>query len=134
MYPKILLRAEGLAVFTAATLAFVAVDAPLWLYVLLVLAPDVSMLGYLSGPRFGSLSYNAAHTYLGPLALVGVATVWSVPLAVPVALVWAAHIGADRALGYGLKYPTAFGDTHIDRLELSSTEKEPGDGVAEVLD
>lgn len=131
MCPKLLLRVEGLAAFVAATVAFVAIDAPLWLYVLLVLAPDISMLGYLSGPRFGSWTYNAAHTYVGPLALLMVGTLWSLPLVVAVGLVWAAHVGADRALGYGLKLPTGFQETHLGRVGRSSTETSvPGDHEA----
>lgn len=86
---------------------------------MLALAPDLSMLGYLAGPRPGSRVYNAAHTYVGPIALGAVGVVAAAPLATSVALVWAGHIGADRAIGYGLKYPTAFGDTHLDPTDAS---------------
>ena len=37
-------------------------------------------------------------------------------LPVQLALIWLGHIGMDHALGYGLKYPTAFGDTHLQRV------------------
>lgn len=113
MNPRQFLRLEGLAVFAAALGAYVAVDGRLWLLLVLALAPDLAMLGYLAGPRVGSHLYNAVHTYVAPLALAGVALVVAAPLITSVALVWAAHIGADRALGYGLKYPTGFGDTHL---------------------
>lgn len=115
MNPGRLLRAEGLAAFAASTAAYLAIGGPWWLYVALALAPDVSMAGYLAGPKVGAAAYNAAHTYLGPVALAGVG-VWSdVEVAVLAALVWAAHVGADRLLGYGLKYDTGFADTHLDR-------------------
>ncbi|WP_435349143.1 DUF4260 family protein [Haloarchaeobius sp. HRN-SO-5] len=68
----------------------------------------------LAGPRIGSYGYNLVHTYVSPLALAGVGLWLTTPLAVLVALVWAAHIGADRLVGYGLKYPTGFNDTHLD--------------------
>ncbi|WP_232701879.1 DUF4260 domain-containing protein [Halobacterium wangiae] len=111
-----LLRLEGLAVFLAATGSFVALDGAWWLYLLLVLLPDLGMVGYLAGPRVGSWTYNAVHLYAGPLALAGAGLAFAVELAVLGGLVWAAHIGADRALGYGLKEPTGFGDTHLGSL------------------
>lgn len=113
MYTRFLLRAEGLAVFSLATAAFVRLDGGLWLYLLLILAPDLSMLGYLGGAKLGSATYNAFHTYLGPGALLAVAFWQTIPMAMLVGLLWAAHIGADRTLAYGLKYPTSFTDTHL---------------------
>jgi hypothetical protein len=86
------------------------------LYLVLILAPDVFMLGYLKGPRLGAAVYNAGHTFLLP-GLIGVAGILGgVPLAVGVALIWFGHIGLDRLLGYGLKLPTAFQDTHLGRI------------------
>lgn len=113
MRPRTILRLEGAGLFAATTAAYFAIGGPLWLFAVLALAPDVSMLAYLAGARVGSGFYNAFHTYLAPLIL-GVAGVGLgvTPLAW-VALVWAAHIGADRAVGYGLKYPTGFTRTHL---------------------
>ena len=42
---------------------------PWWLFALLLLAPDVSMVGYLAGPRVGAALYNAFHSYPLPAAL-----------------------------------------------------------------
>ena len=86
------------------------------MFLLLFLAPDLSMLGYLANPRLGSLVYNLAHTYFVPLVLAGIGLVASSHLCILLALIWAAHIGMDRLLGYGLKYPTAFKDTHLQRV------------------
>lgn len=127
MNPKLVLRAESLVVFLAALAAFLVVDGRLWLLAVLALAPDLSMLGYLAGPRLGSRIYNAAHTYVGPIALGAVGVVAAAPLATSVALVWAGHIGADRAIGYGLKYPTAFGDTHLGPADAG---QEPHEALA----
>ncbi len=107
-----LLRLEGAAVFVAALTVFIATDQPWWLLAVLALAPDLGMLGYLAGPRVGAATYNAVHLYLGPLAAAG-AWALGVGWALPVALVWAAHVGADRAFGYGLKEVTGFHDTHL---------------------
>ena len=111
-----LLRLEGLAVFLAATGSFVALGGAWWLYLLLALVPDLGMVGYLAGPRVGSWTYNAAHLYAWPLALAAGGVAFDAELAVLGALVWAAHIGADRAMGYGLKEPTRFQDTHLGTL------------------
>lgn len=86
------------------------------LLLLLLLAPDLSMLGYLAGPRVGAASYNLAHTYAGPVAVAVAGVVGHADLAVQLALIWFAHIGVDRAIGYGLKYPSAFRDTHLQRV------------------
>ena len=111
--PQLLLRLEGLAALIAAVVAYHALDASWAAFALLLLTPDLALLGYLGGPRLGALAYNSVHTYLAPalLALVGtlglVANVW------PIALIWVAHIGMDRALGLGLKFASAFGATHL---------------------
>lgn len=117
---RTILRLEGAAVFIAATYAFATLDGPWWLYVLLILAPDLGMLGYLVGPSIGARTYNVTHTYTLPLLLAGVGWWSTSSLAILVALVWSAHIGIDRAMGYGFKYPTGFKDTHLDRLRTSS--------------
>ncbi|NHX35073.1 MULTISPECIES: DUF4260 domain-containing protein [Halolamina] len=113
MEPRTVLRLEGVAVFLAATAAYFAVDGPLWLFLVLALAPDLSMLGYLAGDGLGSRVYNAFHAYVGPTALGAAGIGLDVPAATWVALVWAAHVGADRAAGYGLKYSTGFKHTHL---------------------
>jgi hypothetical protein len=113
MNPRTFLRVDGLAVFLAALAAYFALGGPVWLLLVLALAPDLSMLGYLAGPRFGSLSYNVVHSYALPLALGGVGLSVDAALGAQVAAVWIGHIGADRLVGYGLKYETGFGDTHL---------------------
>ncbi|MBS7541472.1 DUF4260 domain-containing protein [Ancylobacter lacus] len=111
--PGLLLRLEGAGVFLAALAAYAALGGGWWLFLALILAPDLGMLGYLAGPRAGAIGYNATHTYLVPLLLGGAGVALTAPLAQAVALVWVAHIGADRALGFGLKYPGSFGRTHL---------------------
>lgn len=96
-----------------ATAAYVTIGGPLWLFVVFAFAPDISMLAYLAGPRVGSSLYNAAHTYLAPVTLGAVGVWLGVTPVTWVALIWAAHIGADRVVGYGLKYQTGFKHTHL---------------------
>ncbi len=84
-------------------------------FALLFLVPDLSMLAYLAGPTGGRLNYNLAHTYAFALAPCLPDLRRSGSAAMAGGLIWIAHIGLDRALGYGLKYPTGFGDTHLGR-------------------
>ena len=114
--PRLLLRAEGVAVAVAAVALYFHVDGPWWLLVVLFLTPDLSMLGYLGGPRLGALTYDAVHTYVGPIALGTIGVLAGGETAIHLALIWFAHIGVDRAVGYGLKYPSGFKDTHLQRI------------------
>jgi hypothetical protein len=82
----------------------------------LILAPDVSAAGYAFGPKVGAIAYDALHTEILPVALGAVGVVSDSGGATKIALIWLAHIGADRLFGYGLKYPTAFKDTHLSRV------------------
>lgn len=114
-----LLRLEGVVVLLAAIVLYAHVDGSWVMFAVLFLVPDVSFAGYLAGPRIGAIVYNVAHTYAGPLILA--MALLSAGMAVSVPLIWMAHIGFDRALGYGLKYPSAFADTHLGRIGRSAS-------------
>jgi len=117
MNARLLVRLEGALVGGGAAALYAAQGRSPLFFVALVLAPDLSILGYRRGKRVGAATYNAAHTYLGPGLLAAVGVLAAVDLAVALALVWTAHIGADRLFGLGLKYADReFGDTHIQRL------------------
>ena len=111
--PKFLLRVEGLIMGIAAVMGYGALGGSWGLFAALLLVPDVSMLGYLAGRRVGAAMYNAGHHLVGPSLVAGIGALTGTPDAYLYALIWVAHIGLDRALGYGLKYPTAFRDTHL---------------------
>ena len=110
------IRLEWAAVAAAAVIFYGMIGVSWWLFALLILAPDLSMLGYLAGPRIGAIAYNALHILIAPLvlALAGAFLAGRVTLAVT--LIWIAHIAIDRALGYGLKLPSGFRDTHLGRI------------------
>jgi hypothetical protein len=107
------LRLEGLAVVVAGAMLYARTGESWWLFAALLLAPDLSMIGFLANPRVGSYCYNTVHSYLLPLVLVCAGLLLGRELLVAIALIWCNHIGVDRALGYGLKYPTGFGVTHL---------------------
>jgi hypothetical protein len=115
--PLRILRSEGVVLLAAALAGyFTALDEPWWLVPLLLFVPDLFMVGYARSSRAGAAMYNVAHSYPAPAALGFLASVADEPLWQGVALVWFAHIGMDRALGYGLKYGTHFQDTHLGRI------------------
>jgi hypothetical protein len=114
--PGTLLRLEGLALGAGALVVYFHADYSVWLFVALILAPDVSFAAYAGGPRIGALGYNVLHTLVGPLLVGTVAVVAGWELGAEIALIWFAHIGVDRLMGYGLKYPTGFKDTHLQRV------------------
>jgi Domain of unknown function (DUF4260) len=109
-------RLEGLALL-AASITVYAIIGPNWiLFVLLLLAPDLAMIGYLNGPKMGAIAYNIAHLKILPLALGIIGLITSNTLEIQLALIWFAHIGLDRSLGYGLKLETGFTDTTFGRI------------------
>jgi uncharacterized protein DUF4260 len=114
--PNLLLRAEGGIVFAASLLLYGEIRASWILFVVLVLAPDLSMLGYFFGVRLGSALYNLFHVLVVPLVLIALSIFYKQLWLLPFGLIWTAHIGMDRLLGFGLKYPTRFHDTHFQRL------------------
>lgn len=118
MSPRDWQRLEG-AGLALAGLLVASLAAPGWgvaVWLLVLLAPDLSMIGYLAGPRPGAALYNLCHIYALPLLLVvaGVAT-GSTGMIAGGGL-WLAHLGIDRALGSGLKLVTGFRDTHLGRI------------------
>jgi len=114
--PRAWLRLEGAAVLAAGGGLFLAAGGPWPLLVPLLLAVDVSMAGYLAGPRPGAVLYNLAHNQVVALALLGGGALCAVPLLILAGAVLLAHTGMDRLAGYGLKYPTSFGDSHLGRI------------------
>ena len=117
---RTMLRLEGLALFTGMTLLYAVWGGSWWIYAILFLVPDLSFAGYLAGPRAGAMVYNAAHSYMAPMILMVTGFAMEAPLVLSIAMIWLAHIGIDRALGYGMKYVTGFGFTHLGRIRRAA--------------
>ncbi|HVH30464.1 MAG TPA: DUF4260 domain-containing protein [bacterium] len=114
--PKFLLRAESL-VLTAALLVLYSRAGGSWgLFFAAILVPDLSILGYAAGSRVGAAIYNLVHTYTLPVILAMSGVLSAHAPTVFLAVIWLTHISVDRMLGLGLKYPTAFRDTHLNRV------------------
>ena len=117
--PRAWLRLEGLAALVAGVVVYLAAGGPWLLLVPLVLLVDVSMAGYVAGPRPGAAVYNLAHSQATAIAVLGGGAIAGVTPLILAGAVLLAHSGMDRLAGYGLKYPTAFRDTHM-RIEVTS--------------
>ena len=114
--PRLLLRVEGVSILAISAVLYWRLGESWWFFAMLFLAPDLSFVAYLAGARAGAVAYNLLHTIIGPilLALVGLFVPYEPAMAI--ALIWLAHCGFDRALGYGLKYEAGFGFTHLGRI------------------
>jgi hypothetical protein len=112
----LLLRLEWAALLAAAIAGYLYLDGSWQLFVLLILAPDLAMLGYLAGPVAGAIFYNAVHILVWPVILFFAGLYAGEAIAMQIAAIWTAHIAMDRALGYGLKLPTGFTDTHLGKI------------------
>lgn len=124
-YVRLLLRLEGLAVLVAALFAYSRWGLGWGTFALYFLVPDVSFLGYLGGPKVGAAAYNLAHSYAGAIICLLAGLLLPAPAALGAGLIWCAHIGFDRALGYGLKYGQGFGYTHLGRIGKHAAVEHP---------
>ncbi len=112
--PRAILRLEGAALLALSAWAYGHFALGGWgLFAALFLVPDVAFAAYLAGPKVGAAAYNATHSLVGPALLGAIAIGLAAPTLGAIALVWAAHVGFDRMMGYGLKYASAFGATHL---------------------
>jgi hypothetical protein len=115
--PKLFLRTEAVVLFGVSIAVFATSGLPWWFYPLLLLVPDVFMLGYLANSTLGAWSYNIGHSTILPLLLICLGWLLASPILIGLAAIWLGHVGFDRALGYGLKYNDRFKHTHLGDLE-----------------
>lgn len=114
--PKLFLHIEGLAVFILSLYVYSQYQFNWILFVALLFVPDLAMLGYLISPKHGSVIYNAFHTYTIAITVLFIGLLLPSPIILSIGIIWLAHIGMDRLFGFGLKYPTAFKDTHFNQV------------------
>ncbi len=114
--PGLLLRLEGTAVLLGSLLIYSRLEYSWGIFFLLLLWPDSAMLVYVVNKRAGIIAYNILHTYALPISLILLSLLLAWSPGIQIALIWFAHIGLDRLVGYGLKYPNEFKDTHLNRV------------------
>ena len=113
---RLYLQLEGLVALIAATGVYHSLHFSWWFYGILFFTPDVFMLGYLINLRMGALIYNLGHTYATPGLVMMISWLLESKTVFAVGLIWCAHIGFDRLVGYGLKCDSGFKDTHLQKL------------------
>lgn len=114
---KKLLHAEGLALFLTALYMYYFFQGNWILFVLLLFVPDISMVGYLKNKKLGAQLYNLGHNYVLSILVIAFGLfVTGNPLVTHIGIILFAHVALDRALGYGLKYPSGFKDTHLQKV------------------
>ncbi|MCK6073415.1 DUF4260 domain-containing protein [Paenibacillus silvae] len=113
---RLWIRLEGLFVLAAAATMYFYNDYSWWLFLLLLLFPDVFMIGYVVNNKVGARIYNVAHTYITPMIFLAAGFMMKVDFLILISFIWIAHIGMDRMFGFGLKYETEFKDTHLQRV------------------
>lgn len=113
---KILLHFEGLAVLLLSVYFYSYLEFSWLLFIILLFAQDISMVGYLVNNKVGTIMYNIVHTYSLPIGLIFLGILITKPFILAIGLIASAHIGMDRMIGFGLKYPTGFKHTHLDRI------------------
>lgn len=122
MKTNLWLKIEGAAVFILFTAFLIANFGFSWILIIAFFAPDITMIGYIFGPKIGAWIYNLGHSYATPLALLAISYFArnqvdiSLHMGIYIAFLWFAHIGFDRMLGFGLKEVTGFKDTHLGKI------------------
>ena len=114
---RVILRIEGLFIFLLSVSAFIRLDGNWLLFILLLILPDLSMLGYLKDSRTGAYIYNSVHNFVLALLVTAVGYFLNFQLLLFAGIVLSAHIGLDRAFGFGLKEIKGFTQTHLGEIQ-----------------
>jgi len=110
---KNLLKLEEAFMFGLSIFLFSKLDYAWWWYPALILAPDLSMVGYLINTRVGAITYNFIHHKALGIGVFVLGVLLANQLLQLIGLILFGHSSMDRVLGYGLKYPDSFQNTHL---------------------
>jgi hypothetical protein len=116
---KKLIKLEELGEFLFSIYLFSLLPYPWWFYPLFFFAPDLSMVGYLAGPRLGAITYNLIHHKALSLSLFVVGSLLHIPVLSLIGVIILGHSSLDRVMGYGLKFSDSFGHTHLGAIGRS---------------
>ncbi|EIT87366.1 hypothetical protein A374_00290 [Fictibacillus macauensis ZFHKF-1] len=111
-----IIRIENGMAFALSFVLYVRMDYPLWLFFVLLLAPDLTMIGYAMNQKTGARMYNVGHSFILPFLFVVCYVFFSNDYLLIIAIIWIAHICMDRLFGFGLKYKDSFKSTHIQKI------------------
>jgi hypothetical protein len=110
---KYILKLEEFAMFAIAAYALYLLKADWWCYILILIAPDISMVGYLGGNKTGAVAYNLFHHKGIAIALFAIGLAASNNLLQIIGIILFGHSSLDRVFGYGLKLNEGFKYTHL---------------------
>ena len=116
MTVKRIVRIENGFAFAISFYIYVHLNFPIWLFFVLLLVPDITMIGYAMNKKIGALVYNIGHSLIVPLLFFISYFYFSNDYLLITSIIWLAHIFMDRLLGFGLKYEDTFNITHIQKL------------------
>lgn len=117
---KLTLKLEELAMFGLGVFAFNQLDFAWWWFLVLILMPDIGMIGYLINSKIGALSYNLFHHKGLAILIYFLGIYFANDVAQVVGIILFSHSALDRVFGYGLKYQSSFNDTHLGPLKNDS--------------
>ena len=110
---KQVIQLEELGLLLLGIYFFSLLNYQWWWFLVLILVPDFSMIGYVFGSKAGASSYNLFH-HRGIAVLVYLAGIYFHQNEIQLAgVILFSHSSFDRMLGYGLKYETGFKYTHL---------------------
>ncbi|MEQ1675983.1 MAG: DUF4260 domain-containing protein [Chitinophagaceae bacterium] len=110
---KNIIKLEEAAMFGLAIYVLSSLQAEWWWYLILVIGPDISMLGYLAGNTAGAVCYNLFHHKGVAVAVFIAGLLWPHMLVQVIGIVLFGHSSMDRMFGYGLKTMEGFKHTHL---------------------
>jgi hypothetical protein len=113
---RIFLVLESVVIFLGSFLIYLLLGGNWIIFLVLLFSPDIFMVGYLKNSRIGSIIYNIGNVYAWAIVSIIIGILIDFNLLILFSLIWMAHIIMDRAMGYGLKYPSDFEDTHMQRI------------------
>lgn len=113
---KQLIKIEEAGMFFFSIVLFSNLSFAWWWFPLLILMPDISMLGYIAGNKTGAITYNIFHHKAVGLSLYGIGLYLSNEVVELAGIILFGHSSMDRVFGYGLKYFTGFSDTHLGKI------------------
>ena len=111
-----IVRIENGCAFAISFYIYMLLDFPIWLFFVLLLVPDITMIGYVINKEIGAVVYNFGHSLISPLVILLSYFYFSKDYLLMISIIWIAHIFMDRLLGFGLKYGDSFNKTHIQKL------------------
>ncbi len=110
---KNVLKIEELALWGISIFGLYHFNAPWWCYLLLLLGPDISMLGYAGGNRIGAFTYNLFHHRAIAVLVYSIGFSTDNTMLQLTGIILFGHIAMDRFFGYGLKTMQGFKFTHL---------------------